>query len=74
MIVLPIPVPMSARTVVIGFFVIELVMGVTGTAAGIAHFAQGGGALFGWLVIRYWRGQPPFSRRKPPPPKFRIVS
>jgi hypothetical protein len=22
--------------------------------------------LFGWLVIRYWRGQPPFGRRGPP--------
>jgi membrane associated rhomboid family serine protease len=47
---------------------------VTGTAAGIAHFAHLGGMLFGWLLLRYWRGQPPFSRRKPPPPKFRIVS
>ena len=68
------PVPMSARTLVIVFGVIELVLGVTGTASGIAHFAHLGGMLFGWLLLRYWRGQPPFSRRKPPPPKFRIVS
>ncbi len=68
------PIPMSARTLVIVFGVIELVLGVTGTASGIAHFAHLGGMLFGWLLLRYWRGQPPFSRKKPPPPKFRIVS
>jgi membrane associated rhomboid family serine protease len=35
--------------------VIELVTGVTGMAAGIAHFAHLGGMLFGFLLIRYWR-------------------
>lgn len=59
------PIPMSARTLVIVFGVIELVMGVTGTASGIAHFAHLGGMLFGWLLIRYWRGQPPFKKRGP---------
>ena len=67
------PIPMSARTLVIVFGAIELVMGVTGTAAGIAHFAHLGGMLFGWLLIRYWGGQPPFARRKPPP-RFRVVN
>jgi membrane associated rhomboid family serine protease len=37
---------------------------------GIAHFAHLGGMLFGWLVIRYWRGQPPFGRRGPPRPRI----
>jgi membrane associated rhomboid family serine protease len=55
---------------VIVFGVIELVLGVTGTAAGIAHFAHLGGMLFGWLLIRYWRGQPPFKRRPPPRPRL----
>ncbi len=36
---------------------------------GVAHFAHLGGMLFGWLLIRYWRGQPPFKRRPPGPPK-----
>lgn len=73
MLLLP-PVEMSARTLVIVFGVIELLIGVTGLQTGVAHFAHLGGMLFGWLLIRYWRGQPPFSRRKPPPPpKFRIV-
>jgi len=68
------PIPMSARTLVIVFGLIELFLGVTGTQAGVAHFAHLGGLLFGWLLIRYWRGQPPFSKRKPPPPRFRVVN
>ncbi|TWT19882.1 rhomboid family intramembrane serine protease [Luteimonas wenzhouensis] len=55
------PVPMKARTLVIVYGLIELVLGVTGTQSGVAHFAHLGGMLFGWLLIRYWRGQPPFG-------------
>jgi membrane associated rhomboid family serine protease len=69
MLLLP-PVEMSARTLVIVFGVIELVLGVTGTMSGIAHFAHLGGMLFGWLLLRYWRGQPPFKRRPPPRPRL----
>ena len=61
------PIPMSARTLVIVFGVIELVLGVTGTASGIAHFAHLGGMLFGWLLIRYWRGDPPFKPKRRSP-------
>jgi membrane associated rhomboid family serine protease len=57
------PIPMSARTLVIVFGALSLLMGVTGTAGGIAHFAHLGGMLFGWLLIRYWRGQTPFTRK-----------
>ena len=60
------PIPMKARTFVIVFGAIELMLGFTGWQPGVAHFAHLGGMLFGWLVIRYWRGQPPFGRRKPP--------
>jgi len=41
----------------------KLVLGVTGTQSGVAHFAHLGGMLFGWLLIRHWRGQPPFGGR-----------
>jgi len=50
------PIPMRARTFVIVFAVLELFLGVTGTAAGVAHFAHLGGMLGGWLMIRYRRG------------------
>ncbi|MBP7371019.1 MAG: rhomboid family intramembrane serine protease [Arenimonas sp.] len=61
------PIPMSARTLVIVFGVIELVLGVTGTASGIAHFAHLGGMFFGWLLIRYWNGQSPFQKKRKGP-------
>jgi len=54
------PIPMRARTFVIVYAVLELVLGVTGTAAGVAHFAHLGGMLGGYLMIRYRRG---FGRR-----------
>src|SRR5262245_39267679 len=47
------PIPMQARTLVFVFAALELFFGVTGTAAGIAHFAHLGGMLGGWLMIEY---------------------
>ena len=64
------PIPMKARTLVIVYGVIELLLGVSGAQPGVAHFAHLGGMLFGWLLIRYWRGQPPFGRPKPPRPRI----
>ena len=59
------PIPMKARTFVIVFGTIELVLGLYGRS-GVAHFAHLGGMLGGFLMIRYWRGQAPFgaSRRR----------
>ncbi len=42
---------------------LELLLGVTGSASGVAHFAHLGGMLGGYLMFRYWRGQPPFGKR-----------
>ncbi len=63
------PIPMKARTLVIVYGAIELMLGFSGYQPGVAHFAHLGGMLFGWLLIRYWRGQPPFGRRGPPRPR-----
>ncbi len=57
------PIPMKAKVFVLVFGILTLVLGVTGTG-GIAHFAHLGGMLGGFLMIRYWRGQSPFSRRR----------
>jgi membrane associated rhomboid family serine protease len=67
------PIPMKARTLVIVYGAIELVLGATGLQPGVAHFAHLGGMLFGWLLIRYWRGQPPFGKGGPRRPRPRIV-
>jgi membrane associated rhomboid family serine protease len=49
------PIPMPAWLFVIVYAGIELYLGVTGTQAGVAHFAHLGGMLGGWLMLRYWR-------------------
>lgn len=64
------PIPMRARTLVIVYGAIELLLGFSGLQPGVAHFAHLGGMLFGWMLIRYWRGQPPFGRRGPPRPRI----
>ncbi len=61
MLVFP-PIPMQARTFVVLFGVLELIFGVTGTAAGVAHFAHLGGMLGGGLMIQYRRRGFPFAR------------
>jgi membrane associated rhomboid family serine protease len=58
------PIPMPAWLFAVVFGALELTLGVTGEASGIAHFAHLGGMLGGWLMLRYWRGQLPFGRRR----------
>ena len=64
------PIPMKARTLVIVYGAIELLLGFSGLQPGVAHFAHLGGMLFGWLLIRYWRGQPPFGKGGPRRPRI----
>jgi membrane associated rhomboid family serine protease len=54
------PIPMPAWLFATLYGAAELVLGVTGTAAGVAHFAHLGGMVGGYLLIRSWR-----SRRAP---------
>jgi len=49
------PIPLPARVFVVVFAALELYFGVTGTVAGVAHFAHLGGMLGGWLMIRLRR-------------------
>jgi membrane associated rhomboid family serine protease len=53
------PVPLKAKWFVMIYAAIELWAGVTGSAAGVAHFAHLGGMFFGLLLIFYWRRYPP---------------
>ena len=57
------PIPMKARTFVIVFGTLELVLGLMDTGS-VAHFAHLGGMVGGFLMIRYWRRQPPFGSRR----------
>ena len=63
MLIIP-PIPMPARVFVIVYAAIELYLGVTGTLAGVAHFAHLGGMLGAWLMLLHWRGRLPFGRRR----------
>ena len=58
------PIPMPAWLFVSLYGAIELVLGVTGTQAGVAHFAHLGGMAAGFVLIQYWRGKGPFRIRR----------
>jgi membrane associated rhomboid family serine protease len=49
------PVIIKAKWFVLIYGLIELWAGITGSVAGVAHFAHLGGMLFGFLLILYWR-------------------
>src|SRR5438445_5905003 len=53
----PIFVPLPAPILVIGYMFVELVLGITGTQEGVAHFAHLGGAAAGFVLLRIWRAQ-----------------
>jgi len=61
------PIPLPAWLFVIGYAVVELVLGVTGTQAGVAHFAHLGGVVGGYVMIQYWRGRLPLKPKRPSP-------
>ncbi|MEY8690002.1 MAG: rhomboid family intramembrane serine protease [Leptothrix sp. (in: b-proteobacteria)] len=58
------PIPMKAKVFVAIFGGLELLFGLLSPRGGVAHFAHLGGMLGGWLMIRFWRGQPPFPPRQ----------
>ena len=49
------PVSLKAKWFVLIYVAIELMLGVRGVTDGVAHFAHRGGALFGWLLIMWWK-------------------
>ncbi|MES2402984.1 MAG: rhomboid family intramembrane serine protease [Pseudomonadota bacterium] len=58
------PIPMPAWVFVIGYILLELFLGVTGTQEGVAHFAHLGGAIGGFLLLQYWRGKLPIRPKR----------
>ena len=49
------PIPIKAKYFVIGYGLLELYLGMSGSQSGVAHFAHVGGMLWGWLLLRYWK-------------------
>lgn len=54
MLIIP-PIPIKAKYFVLIIAGLELFLGLSRMSSGIAHFAHLGGALFGFLLIMYWR-------------------
>lgn len=52
------PIPMPVWVFVVLYGALELVLGVTGTANGVAHFAHLGGLLGGLLCLLLWPHRP----------------
>ena len=53
-----IPIPIKAKYMIAGLIVLDLFSGITGQSVGgvnVANFAHLGGALFGFLMMWYWR-------------------
>lgn len=55
MFIMFIPVPVKAKWVVLGYGVLELLMGVGNVDSSVAHFAHLGGMLFGFFMLWYWK-------------------
>ena len=49
------PVALKAKWFVLIFAAIELLLGVSSSGSGIAHFAHLGGLIFGFLLLMYWK-------------------
>lgn len=48
------PIPIKAKYFVIGYGVLELILGISQPGSNVAHFAHLGGMLFGYFMIRHW--------------------
>ena len=57
------PIPMPVKVFALLYGGLELILGVTGSQAGVAHFAHLGGMLGGFLALQYFRGRAPLGRR-----------
>ncbi|MDO4991758.1 MAG: rhomboid family intramembrane serine protease [Prevotellaceae bacterium] len=55
MFIIPIPFPIKAKWLVIGYAGVEIALALLNSGDGVAHVAHLGGMLFGFFLIRYWR-------------------
>ena len=55
--VMPLPFPIKAKWFVIGYVVLELLLGSSGLDTGVAHFAHIGGMLWGLVLLLVWKKQ-----------------
>ena len=58
MFIIPIPIPIKAKWIVMGSILVELFSAIGTSNDGVAHLAHLGGMLFGFILIRYWKKHP----------------
>ena len=58
MLIIPIPVPIKAKWMVMGSIAIELFSALATPGDQVAHIAHLGGMIFGFFLIRYWQKHP----------------
>ena len=58
MFIIPIPVPIKAKWIIMGSIMVELFSAIGTSNDGVAHLAHLGGMLFGFILIRYWKKHP----------------
>ena len=58
MFIIPIPVPIKAKWMVLGSIAIELFSALATPGDQVAHIAHLGGMIFGLFLIRYWQKHP----------------
>ena len=57
MMVIPIPIPIKAKWLVLGYIAVDLFSGIAGNPGdNVAHFAHVGGAITGFLIV-YFEGR-----------------
>lgn len=63
MFIIPIPIPIKAKWMVLGSIAIEFFSALSMPGSNVAHLAHLGGMIFGYFLIRYWRNHPGQSYR-----------
>lgn len=58
MFIIPIPIPIKAKWMVLGSIVVELFSALASPGSDVAHLAHLGGMIFGFFLIRYWQKHP----------------
>lgn len=58
MFIIPIPIPIKAKWIVVGPVALELFYALGQPGDGVAHVAHLGGMLFGFILIKYWQKHP----------------
>ena len=62
--IFPLPLPIKAKWLVIGYAAIEVCLAMTAPGDGVAHLAHLGGMAVGYMLMRYWRSSATRMRRQ----------